>query len=119
MLCSEDVWLEVAEHLDGREIDMIRVKGKQSVVRIYEVVGETGWLAEHPTQRACFSAYAEGLEAYRAQRFSDAMVAFERALAADASDGPSATMRARAATALKQPQPRPELWSGVYNLTSK
>ncbi len=115
ILCSEDVWDEVSEHIDGREIDAVRVKGKQRPVRIFEVLGERGWLAENQAMQRCVASYAEGLEAWRRQDFSAAAVAFERALAAVPDDGPSRVFRDRARQAGPQ---RPD-WSGVFNLTSK
>ncbi len=117
VLVSEEVWLEVAGRLDGREIDLIRVKGKQRVVRVFEVLGEAGWLAAHPAKAACVAAYSNGLDHYRAQRFKAAKAAFDAAVAADPTDGPGAAMLARTVAVLDEVA-RPN-WSGVYNLTSK
>ena len=61
--------------------------------------------------------YAEGLAAYRARRFDEALAYFEKALAADPGDGPSAEMRGRCIEFVAHPPP-PE-WGGEHVLTSK
>ncbi|MCO4763692.1 MAG: HAMP domain-containing protein [Myxococcales bacterium] len=117
VLCSETVWEEVRDHLDGREIDMIRVKGKQNAVRIFEVLGPKGWLAEHPDVARCAGAYAVGLAAYRKQAFDEAVRAFDEALAARPTEGPSSVLRERALHAA--PSLATAAWSGVFNLDHK
>jgi adenylate cyclase len=59
-----------------REIDFVRVKGKEKPVRIYELLGESNTVLPEKTEKA-FHFYAEGLDAYRSQCWSDAIKLFE------------------------------------------
>jgi len=115
ILCSEQVWRQVEGRVDGREIDSIRVKGRVESVRIFEVLGQAGWLAVHPDKARCVAAYAEGLRLYRARSFSDALKAFDVALVADMEDGPANAMRTRVGSS----EGADASMSGVFNITSK
>lgn len=61
-----------------REIDWVRVKGKQQKATIFELVGFNDALTAQ--QREAAAAFAEGLAAYRRQAWPAAQAAFERAL---------------------------------------
>ena len=117
IMASEDVWNELDGQLEGREVDSVRVKGKQKPVRIFEIIGEKGTLAAHPKKARCVTLFSEGLAKYRAQDFPAALKCFHDALQADPSDGPSAVFKERCQQSLTQ-APR-EDWSGVWTLTSK
>jgi adenylate cyclase len=60
-----------------REIDFVRVKGKEKPVRIYELLGILNTDLPEKTEKA-FYYYAEGLEAYRSQCWPDAIDLFEK-----------------------------------------
>ena len=115
ILCSEQVWTEIQGQMDGREVDAIRVKGRAETVRVFEVFGESGWLDAHPDKLRCAAAYQEGLQLYRDQRFAEALLAFDRALAADPDDGPARTLRERTEGMVDDSAG----WSGVFTLKSK
>ncbi len=117
VLVSEEVWQEVGEELDGRELDSVRVKGKSEAVRIYEVLGVSGWFAEHSDKAAVVERFNEGLIAYRDARFEAARAAFVAALDLDSADGPSRVFLARSERLLAEPPG--EGWSHVWTLTSK
>ena len=117
VIASEDVWNEAHERFEGRELDSVRVKGKSRAVRIFEILGETGWGAENPAKKACVDAFADGLIRYRAQDFTGALASFDAALAACADDPPSLVFKARCEQAIAHP-PQGE-WDGVWTLTSK
>src|SRR5208283_4161796 len=57
-----------------REIDTIRVKGRNEPVRIYEPLGEAG--QQSPDQLACAACYSEGLALWRERNFAGAAQAF-------------------------------------------
>jgi adenylate cyclase len=73
-----------------REIDTIRVKGRSTIVRIYEPIGEAGQV--DPSQLARMASYSEGLAHWRARDFAAARQCFSR----DDHDPPSARFAARA-----------------------
>jgi adenylate cyclase len=109
IVIGEDTWQRVHDAFDTRELDWIRVKGKQQAVAIYELAAEAGGLA--PAAREVFRLYAEGLSLYRSGRWEAAAAAFTAALAVDGADGPSRTMADRCAEYLRS---APAGWDGVY-----
>jgi class 3 adenylate cyclase len=92
----------------ARELDLLRVKGKQQPVRVFELVGVAG--TPPPPHLARFE---EGLGLYRARRFAEARAAF----LASPGDGPSRLLAARCEALVATPPP--EDWDGVFTLDSK
>ena len=99
-----------------REIDLVRVVGREQAVRIYELLTTAGTSLPGAQERA-FSSYAAGLEAYRQQRWDDALGLFEAALALWQEDGPARTMADRCQ--IYQKTPPPEEWDGVFEALHK
>ncbi len=112
ILASEATVAQCQETCAWREIDAIRVKGRQQPVRIFEPLAEAG--KESAEQRACGAAYAEGLAAWRARDFDTAAQAFAR-IAAD--DAPAARFEQRA-RALAAQAPGAD-WEPVNTLEGK
>lgn len=75
ILISEDTYKEVSEHLIGREIDLIRVKGKKEPVRIFELQGKKGEVGQEQFDKN--EAFSEALVFYRSKRFEEAKEKFE------------------------------------------
>jgi adenylate cyclase len=94
-----------------RELDLVRVVGREQSVRIYELLARVD-MALPPTQEKACSSYAAGLEAYRQQRWHEAQGLFEEALALWPGDGPARTMLARCQ--LYQEAPPAKEWDGVF-----
>jgi adenylate cyclase len=95
-----------------REVDAIRVKGRDTPVKIYEPLAEAGQAT--PEQSARAAIYAEALGRWRAGAFADAA----RALAGSAdSDPPAAALAARASKFAANP-PGPD-WEPVTRLEDK
>jgi adenylate cyclase len=99
-----------------REVDMVRVKGRVQPVRIYELLAPAGRSLPLEQQKA-LSSYGAGLEAYRQQRWDDALGLFAECRALAPDDGPALTMAARAR--IYQATPPPEDWDGVFVQTEK
>jgi len=99
-----------------REVDQVQVVGKQKPVRIYELVGHAD-VKLHPSELAALAEYRAALEAYRAQRWRDAITLFESVLATRKSDGPALVMVERCKSYLEAPPP--DDWDGVYVATRK
>ena len=95
-----------------RELDAIRVKGRNNPVRIYELLAEAG--QQTPQQAAAATAYAEGLAHWRVREFDVAAKCFARA--ADI-DKPSALFLERAKAFASHP-PGPD-WEPVNALEAK
>jgi adenylate cyclase len=68
-------------------------------------------------QESLRAHYAEGLAAYRAQRFDEARAAFNAALEAVPGDGPSRTLLARIAQF--EANPPDAGWDGAWRLEQK
>jgi adenylate cyclase len=98
-----------------REIDSLRVAGKQEPVRVYELLGLAADLSESDKQRV--HAYEAGLARYRAQDWGAAEATFRECLAVEPKDQPSQVMLARVA-AFRQAPPGAE-WDGVWVALSK
>ena len=104
-----------ADAFEFREIDTVRVIGKQEAQSIFEVLGRKGELPSPVLAMAMH--YAEGLAAYRRAAWNEAKTAFSAALAAVPDDGPSAILFDRASEFALAPPP--EDWNGIWELTSK
>ncbi len=100
----------------SREIDLIRVKGKEIPVRIHEVLARAGdgISDEH---RSVLEHYSRGLEAYRLRNWEQGIAEFQLALDIKPDDGPSLTYLKRCREYLESPPP--DDWDGVYVMTTK
>ncbi|HEX3034427.1 MAG TPA: adenylate/guanylate cyclase domain-containing protein [Thermodesulfobacteriota bacterium] len=99
-----------------REIDMVRVVGREQPVRIYELLATSGTSLPSKLVKA-LSSYAAGLEAYRQQFWDEALGLFKESLDLWPEDGPSRTMAERCQ--IYQEAPPSEEWGGVFEATHK
>jgi class 3 adenylate cyclase len=103
------------ELFEFREIDLIRVDGKQEPEHVFEVVGRRDDLS--PAMRSLLGHFAEGLAAYRRRAWEEAATAFTRAREAVPEDGPSKVFLER--LKLLASNPPPADWDGVWALSEK
>ncbi|MDP1928443.1 MAG: adenylate/guanylate cyclase domain-containing protein [Thiobacillus sp.] len=115
ILVSEATRELAGDTLAFREIDSLRVAGKQETVRVFELLGIAAELSESDRQRV--QAYEAGLARYRAQDWDAAEVAFHECLAVEPKDQPSQVMLERIA-AFRQTPPEAG-WDGVWVALSK
>lgn len=99
-----------------RELDLVRVVGREQPVRLYELLATSGTSLLREQEKA-LSSYAAGLEAYRQQFWDEALGLFKQSLAPWPEDGPSRTMAERCQ--MYQKAPPPEEWDGVFEATHK
>lgn len=114
ILIGEQAWLPVEQGFVGRQIDLVRVKGKQQPVRVYEVLGLADQVSE--AQRLLCEGYAQVFEAYQAQQWQRAIDLAEAALALQ-PDPPLQRLLARILDYQQQPPSQP--WDGVFSHMSK
>jgi len=76
-----------------REIDRLMAAGQTQPQAVFELLGRKDELT--PKQDLLRTRYADGLLAYRAQRWEQARAAFRAVLEAVPTDGPSATLLSR------------------------
>ena len=115
IMISETTYAEVKDLVEVRELDLLRVKGKQEPIRVYELMAVTGKLP--PEKERTRAAYQEGLALYRDMDFVAAEQAFTRALESDPEDGPSLTYMERCRT--YRDYPPPSDWDRVFTMTTK
>ncbi len=101
--------------VEVREIDLLRVKGKNEPVVVFELLGRKGQVVE--AKRRVVDRYLEGLAAYKQRDFETAWARFTEAADLDPADGPSRVYVERSANYRQAPPP--PAWDGVYEMTSK
>ena len=100
-----------------RELDRIRVKGRETPLAIFEPLGEAS--AADPAVRARAAAYEAALADYRALRFEKARAAWASlngAIPTVEADRPAAAMAERARVMMMDPPPAP--WDGTWTLSA-
>ena len=116
IMISEFTWNQVKDRILCRQLDRIRVKGKEETVKIYEVVADRE-KGVPPETLALAERFEEALALYREGRFAEALEGFQ-ALAGDhPDDGPTRLYVERCREYLAEP-PAPD-WDGVYTMTTK
>lgn len=100
------------DELAFREVDVVRVKGRDTPVRIFEPLGRQESLSAEAA--ADLAAFEQALAAYRARRFGEAAAAFE-ALAE--RDPVARTYVGRSREMAGNPPPAD--WDGVYEMLTK
>ncbi|MGB3298288.1 MAG: adenylate/guanylate cyclase domain-containing protein [Phormidesmis sp.] len=106
--CKDQVWV--------RELDLLRVKGKQEPVKIYELIGDISMPLSDDV-KAFLNLYNQGREAYKKKAFHLAISLFDQALAMQPDDS-AVTLHLQRAQAYIQ-RPPAEGWDGVHTMTTK
>lgn len=114
IVISESTYLEVAGKFVCRELDKIKVKGKNQPVNIYELLGV---VAEKSKFESLLAGFDRAMTAYRSQNWRDAAAQFGQLLATYPDDGPTRVFLQRALEYLEN-APEPD-WDGVYVMKSK
>ena len=114
IVMSEMTVRELQRPTTLRELDLMRVKGKDRPVAVYESLG---YRAHEPGLPALLELHAAGIAAYRARDWNGASRAFAEALKLYPGDGPAAVYVERCER-LRTTPPAAD-WDGVWNLTEK
>ena len=96
-----------------REIDLIRVRGMETPITIYEAMGHHNE-DSFPHIEAALAAFTEGLARYRSREWACAARCFGDALAANPEDGPSRIYMERCEVFRSTP-PAAD-WDGVWKM---
>lgn len=115
VLIAEPTYRLAATAVEARELDVVRVPGRDEPVRVYELLGERDRV--DPGVRAVRDAYEEGLAAYRGREWERAQAAFARALEIAPTDGPARVLFARVQRFAADP-PAAD-WDGVFTIAGK
>lgn len=114
IIISEMVRIYTSRDFITRELDMVRVKGREKPVRIYELI-RCGPMDDF-TDRL-LRAFSEALASYRRKEFSEAIGKFEKVLEMKPDDGPSKVLIERCRL-MSEIAPGVD-WDGVWVMKSK
>jgi adenylate cyclase len=112
IIVSESTQALVGEQFWARTLDLVRVKGRESPVEIFELLGPI----EEPQPLEYMAEYLELVADYRAGRFGQARAGAERLAAAHPEDKVLGVYAERLRQLEASP---PESWDGVYTFTTK
>jgi adenylate cyclase len=112
ILISEATYEQSREAVEVREIDLLRVSGKEEPIRVYEVLAPSGTLS--PAREEHRNAFERGLEAYRSRHWSRARRAFDDVLEAAPDDGPAALYKQRVEK--RSSEDLPPNWKGIHGM---
>jgi adenylate cyclase len=112
---SEFTYEQAKEVIEVRELDMIRVVGKQQPIKIFEIMGKKGELDGKTREK--LSHFNEGYEFYKQKQWNEGADCFYKALQIDEDDGPSLTYFERCITF--QVHPPEKDWDGVFSMGTK
>ena len=115
IIISEMTYERVREEILGRELDLVRVKGKDQPVKIYELLSRRAKTL--PEQKALAEEFQAALGEYRNRNWETARKIFQSILERYPADGPARLYVERCQTLEKTPPP--EDWDGVYTMTTK
>ncbi len=116
IMISEFTYAQVKDYFYTRPLDLIRVKGKTKPISVYELIGRKS--QPLPQYYIDFlDVYNKGINAYKEQRWDDAIDMFEFAMRLKSDDYASELYRSRCID-FKFKSPGPD-WDGVMTLTEK
>ncbi len=113
IIVGDSTEARVRDEFELRKLDVVRVKGKDKAITIYELLGPKGGVAE--TSLASRSAYEAALQHYLEGRFEEAQSLFRRNATVNA-DAASTVLADRCRELAADP---PTEWQGVHTWTSK
>jgi len=114
-LISESTHMATRELTEVREVDSIRVVGKDKPERVFELLGRRGEV--DPKMLELVGLYDNGVAAYRERRWDDAIALFAEGQKLDPEDGPCGVFIERCEDF--KADPPPEDWDAVHNMDSK
>jgi adenylate cyclase len=115
IIVAESTYEQVKNDMLCRELDLIKVKGKNEPIRIYELVDHR--LKGAGAKEAKVKAFEEGLALYRQQKWDEAVKCFKVCLEQDPKDGP-AEIFVKRCEQLRQSPPGTG-WDGVFVMKTK
>jgi adenylate cyclase len=115
IILGEETYRLAQQVVEARELDTITVAGKTEPVRIYEAMCRA---REQTAERSQLrELFAQGLAAYRQQKWDEAQAHFEGCLGIAGDDGPARLFLER--VALLRAAPPPADWDGIWRLSEK
>jgi adenylate cyclase len=116
IMISDFTYSHVKGKVITRELDLIKVKGKNEPVKVFELLG-TSDMQMTENQKQSLELYHEGLKLYRARKWEEAIAYFQQAFTLDETCYVAQIYTERAN--LYQITPPPADWDGVFVMTTK
>ncbi len=114
-IISESTYEQAKEFIEVRELDSIRVVGRNLPVKIYELLGKKGEI--NSKIRAILPAYNTGLYHYKMKEWEAAEACFNKVIQRRPLDGPSSALLERCK--YFRDHPPEKNWDGVYTFSYK
>ncbi|OGS41548.1 MAG: hypothetical protein A2506_06385 [Elusimicrobia bacterium RIFOXYD12_FULL_66_9] len=115
ILISESTRAAAGDAIEVRELDYVKVKGKNLPIRVYELLGLRGETDEKLLKKA--RLFESGLDSYRARKFDEAEGVF-RTVLKEHGDDHAADVYIERCRDCKIKNPPPD-WDGSHALTEK
>lgn len=115
IVISEITFRMAKDKIEARELDTVRVIGKNEPIRIYELLGRKGEV--DPVLLDARNHFEKGLDLYRKRDFVAAKESFNACLKIRPEDPPSRLFVHR--IEVFQSQPLSNDWNGIWNLRQK
>lgn len=112
ILVSKAVRDAAGEDFLFREIDTVRIRGREATITFHELVG---WAKREPEKERLCERFRQGLALYRGRRFDEALSIFLELKVS--GDGPSAIYADRCSELIFAPPPLD--WDGVHQGAAK
>lgn len=116
ILVSETVNERISSEMFTRELDLVRVKGKNEPVKLYELIDTKSGVSSN--LKECAGLYEHGLKKYLARDFKSAIVFFQDAIKAKGIKDKSSKMLIERCEYFITEQPAKD-WDGVFTRTHK
>ncbi len=112
IIISENTYRLCHDRVVVRELDLLRVKGKNKALTVYELIGVSKDLIDPQLEKFLY-LYQLGRDAYKNRNFSKAITYFQDAQALKPHDHPVSLHLGRSQAYLETPPP--DDWDGAYN----
>ncbi len=114
IIIGEFTYEKVKDKFFCRELDSVRVKGKNLPVKIYELIGRN-WVPGDMWE--AFDLFRRGLKEYKERRWNEAVETFNRILDLRPDDYPSRLYVERSKSLIENPPSQD--WDGVFIMHTK
>ena len=114
IIISEFTYQDIKEDFTAREVDWVKVKGKNQPIRIFELICEGKPESQKQLQ---LEAFQNGFDLYHQQKWIESLEQFKKALEIEPTD-PVSQLYVERCEDYKQ-NPPPADWDGVFTMKTK
>ena len=114
-MLSGSTYQSAKKEFEFRELDYVRVMGRSTPVRVYELLEFKGKLT--PEMVEWLKAYERAYGLYRQHKFAEAVTVFEKVIEMNEDDVASSNLIERCRSSVTKPPDAD--WDGVFSLTQK